>query len=69
MNKNIFALKFVCNDLNLFPEPCLHSTRLFKKDWVSELMRWVSLIPVVRNSILIKSSGSPGPYVLMPHLP
>ena len=52
MNKNILALKFVCDDLNLFPEPCLHSTRLFKKDWVSELMRWVSLVPALWHVIL-----------------
>ena len=52
MNKNILALKFVCDDLNLFPETCLHSTRLFKKDWVSELMRWVSLVPALWHVIL-----------------
>ena len=46
-DKNIPALKFVCDDLNLSPRPRLHSTRLFKKDWASELMRWVSLVPAL----------------------
>lgn len=44
MDKNIPALKFVCNDLGLVPRPRLHSTKLFKKDWVSALMYWVSLV-------------------------
>ena len=51
MNKNILALKFVCNDLNLFPGHCLHSTKLFKKDWVSKHMCWVSLIPALWHVI------------------
>ena len=46
-DKNIPPLIFVCDDLNLLPRPCLHSTRLFKKDWASELMCWVSLIPAL----------------------
>ena len=52
MNKNILALKFMCNDLNILPGHCLHSTRLFKKDWISKHMCWVSLIPALWHVIL-----------------
>ena len=42
MDKNISALKFVCGDLNIMPMSYMQSMKLFKKDWVSEPLSWVS---------------------------
>jgi len=71
MDKNISALRFVCDDLNITPTPPMQSTRLFKKDWVSGLMRWVSnhIGVLVCNSVLITSSATPNLYALTPRLP
>ena len=45
MGKNMAALKFVCADLDIKPMPSYEtSTRIYKKDWVSELLKWVSYI-------------------------
>ena len=44
MDKNTKALVFICNDLQLHPAPkFVTSTRLYKKDWVSALVKWVGL--------------------------
>ena len=44
MDKNTKALVFICNDLQLHPAPKFAtSTRLYKKDWVSALVKWVGL--------------------------
>ena len=44
MDKNTKALIFVCNDLQLHPAPkFMTSTKFYKKDWVSALVKWVGL--------------------------
>ena len=44
MDKNTKALVFVCNDLQLHPAPKFAtSTRLYKNNWVSALVKWVGL--------------------------
>lgn len=45
MDKNTEAIKFVCIDLNIQPTPTFGaSTRIYKKDWVSSLVKWVSFV-------------------------
>ena len=44
MDKNTKALIFVCNDLQLHPAPKFAtSTKFYKKDWISILVKWVGL--------------------------
>ena len=44
MDKNTKALVFVCNDLQLHPAlKFMTSTKFYKKDWVSTLIKWVGL--------------------------
>lgn len=62
MSKNKLPLKYVCENLGLIPPPKPNNARLVKKDWVRELLQWVSFIANILSNTDSISSGKNNLY-------